>query len=59
MAVDNDPQGNLTSAFLEDPTQLKADILDIYQNNNHVEPEIRTSSPATVVEALEEFFGKK
>jgi chromosome partitioning protein len=39
LAVDNDPQGNLTSAFLEDPTQLKADILDIYQNNNHVEPE--------------------
>jgi chromosome partitioning protein len=39
LAVDNDPQGNLTSSFLEDPTQLKADILDIYQNNNHVEPE--------------------
>ena len=39
LAVDNDPQGNLTSAFLEDPTQLKADILDIYQNGSRVEPE--------------------
>jgi len=39
LAVDNDPQGNLTSAFLEDPTQLKADILNIYQNNVEVQPE--------------------
>ena len=39
LAIDNDPQGNLTSAFLEDPTELKADILDIYQNTANVEPE--------------------
>ena len=40
LAIDNDPQGNLTSAFLEDPTQIKADILDIYQNENfNITPE--------------------
>lgn len=39
LAVDNDPQGNLTSAFLEDPTRLKADILHIYQNKANVIPE--------------------
>lgn len=31
LAVDNDPQGNLTGAFLEDPTKLKADVLAIYE----------------------------
>lgn len=32
LAIDNDPQGNLTSAILEDPTKLKADVLNLYQN---------------------------
>lgn len=39
LAIDNDPQGNLTSAFLEDPTELKADILGIYQDGGQVNPE--------------------
>jgi len=30
LAIDNDPQGNLTSSFLEDPSALKANILDTY-----------------------------
>ncbi len=38
LAIDNDPQGNLTSAFLNDPEKLKADILDIYQNKE-IQPE--------------------
>ncbi len=42
LAVDNDPQGNLTSAFLEDPARLNenANILNIYSNDDLlVEPE--------------------
>lgn len=31
LAVDNDPQGNLTGAFLEDPDTLQADVLSIYE----------------------------
>lgn len=31
LAIDNDPQGNLTGAFLEDPTTLAADILNVYE----------------------------
>lgn len=31
LAIDNDPQGNLTSAFLEDPDTLQANLLDIYE----------------------------
>ena len=30
LAVDNDPQGNLTSSFLDDPAELRANILDAY-----------------------------
>ena len=30
LAIDNDPQGNLTSSFIDDPNQLKANILDVY-----------------------------
>lgn len=39
LAIDNDPQGNLTSALLEDPTRLQADVLNIYQNKTNVIPE--------------------
>jgi chromosome partitioning protein len=42
LAIDNDPQGNLTSAFLEDPTQLNeyADIIQIYNDNDaKIEPQ--------------------
>lgn len=31
LAIDNDPQGNLTGAFLEDPDTLKANLLDLYE----------------------------
>jgi chromosome partitioning protein len=34
LAIDNDPQGNLTGAFLDNPTTLKADILNIYEKDN-------------------------
>jgi chromosome partitioning protein len=32
LAIDNDPQGNLTGAFLHNPTTLTANILHIYEN---------------------------
>ena len=37
IAIDNDPQGNLTSSFLEDPSKLNANILDAY-NEKPLEP---------------------
>ncbi|MFC1574256.1 ParA family protein [Candidatus Latescibacterota bacterium] len=30
LVIDNDPQGNLTGAFLNDPTAMKANVLDLY-----------------------------
>lgn len=39
LAVDNDPQGNLTGSFLEDPTTLKADVLTIYEERAAVTPQ--------------------
>ena len=30
LVIDNDPQGNLTGAFLNDPTTLKANVLNLY-----------------------------
>jgi chromosome partitioning protein len=30
LAIDNDPQGNLTSSFLENPANLKGNILNAY-----------------------------
>jgi len=30
LAIDNDPQGNLTSSFLDDPNKLEANVLDVY-----------------------------
>lgn len=38
LAIDNDPQGNLTSSFIEDPTNLTANVLGIY-DDNEIEPE--------------------
>ena len=31
LVLDNDPQGNLTSSFLEDPRSFTADMLNIYE----------------------------
>lgn len=31
LAIDNDPQGNLTTALLDDDTELTADVLNMYQ----------------------------
>lgn len=39
LAIDNDPQGNLTAALLEDPTQLQADVLDFYEERAGVIPQ--------------------
>lgn len=40
LAIDNDPQGNLTSAFLDDPRQMNADVLSIYKDSNtEIEPQ--------------------
>ncbi len=30
LVIDNDPQGNLTGAFLNDPTAMKANVLNLY-----------------------------
>jgi chromosome partitioning protein len=38
LAIDNDPQGNLTSSFLENPTELKGNILNAYEEKA-LEPE--------------------
>lgn len=38
LAIDNDPQGNLTSSFLENPAQLKGNILNAYEEKP-LEPE--------------------
>ncbi len=38
LAIDNDPQGNLTSSFIEDPSKLEAHILDAYEGRE-VRPE--------------------
>jgi len=37
LAIDNDPQGNLTSSFLEDPSKLTSNILDAY-DDKHLDP---------------------
>ena len=40
LVIDNDPQGNLTGAFLNDPTQLKANVLDLYSGEKkEIKPE--------------------
>ena len=33
LAIDNDPQGNLTSSFLENPDKLRGTILKAYEGN--------------------------
>ncbi len=32
LVIDNDPQGNLTSSMTEKPSELKAKVLDAYEN---------------------------
>jgi len=39
LAIDNDPQGNLTSSFLEDPTSMKSDVMLCYQSNSKIKPQ--------------------
>jgi len=40
LAIDNDPQANLTRAFLAHPKELRANILTIYENeHSHLEPQ--------------------
>src|SRR5947207_10249858 len=39
LAIDNDPQGNLTGAFLEDQTKLEADVLHFYEDHHNVSPQ--------------------
>ena len=34
LAIDNDPQGNLTKSFLEDPGALTGDIFSAYTDDN-------------------------
>ena len=38
LAIDNDPQGNLTSSWLENPNEMKGDILNAYEGKS-LEPE--------------------
>ena len=38
LAIDNDPQGNLTSSWLENPDEMKGDILNAY-DKKPLEPE--------------------
>lgn len=39
LVIDNDPQANLTSSILEDPSQLQADVLGIHKQNYDVIPQ--------------------
>lgn len=39
LAIDNDPQGNLTSAFLADPEAMQADVLSFYKNEYDISPQ--------------------
>ena len=41
LAIDNDPQGNLTSAFLEQPENLSADIFSIYSDETVIPIQIQ------------------
>ena len=34
LAIDNDPQGNLTKSFLEDPDSLSGNIFTAYNDDN-------------------------
>lgn len=36
LAIDNDPQANLTSCFFENPTEITSNILDVYENPNKI-----------------------
>jgi len=46
LAIDNDPQGNLTSAFLADPSQFGADVISYYK------PNIENAAPEVIAENL-------
>jgi chromosome partitioning protein len=50
LAVDNDPQGNLTGSFLENPQEIKANVIDLYSS------EASPVQPHTVNENLD-FIG--
>ena len=39
LLIDNDPQGNLTTSILENPEDLKADILDVFNENFDFNPQ--------------------
>lgn len=39
LAIDNDPQGNLTAAFLANPEEPRADVLKWYRDDYSEEPE--------------------
>jgi chromosome partitioning protein len=43
LAIDNDPQGNLTSSFLEDPAKLEAHVLDAYDEKPFMPAQISNS----------------
>ncbi len=51
LVVDNDPQGNLTSAFLEDPRTLTMNVLELYEAEEP--PDVK---PQTVQDNLD-FIG--
>jgi chromosome partitioning protein len=48
LVIDNDPQGNLTGAFLQDPTTLKANILDFYEDRYNTIPQNINSNLALI-----------
>lgn len=39
LAVDNDPQGNLTGSFIDNPAGITANILNLYEGDMNVEPQ--------------------
>ncbi len=38
LVIDNDPQGNLTSAFFENPLDLHSNIIDLYDGEKQIDP---------------------
>jgi chromosome partitioning protein len=45
LVIDNDPQGNLTASFLENPLSLSANVLEIYnKKSTKIEPQLVDSN---------------
>ena len=56
-AIDNDPQANLTSSFLENPTELKSNLLKLGVFASHMEYDLWGKEAEAVDKTFEVFKG--